>query len=164
MMDIFALSRIVEISRRRLDAARAALAAAEAALRAAETTVTARIAEAEELSARKSQLKAEAEIAFFKSPQTAMAVMQLIENNTAYDKKARDAWTRVEEARAVVVERRTTRDAARNTYAKLARECDARDSLHQRLSRSAARKRELRLETAMNDDRAVLLRKEHMHD
>lgn len=164
MTDVAALSRIVEISRRRLEASRRALAEAETALRAAEAEVAARIAEAEDLSARKSQLKAEAEIAFFKSPQTAMAVVQLIENNASHDKKARDAWARVEEARAVVAERSAARDVARTAYAKLECEFDARGNLHHRLSRSAARQREVRREIALNEERAALPQKESIYD
>ncbi len=160
MTDIRTLSRIVEISRRRLDAARLALSRADEAVRLAEAQVAACIAEAENQSAAKDRLKAEAEIAFIGSPQTAAAVSLLIENNAAHDQKSKQLWQEVADARAGLDDRRAAREAARVAYAKLERDFDARNGLADRLNRVAARQRESRLETMLADDRAAQPHKE----
>ena len=64
-----------------------------------------------------------------RSPQTSAAVVLLIENNAAQDKKAKDLWQAVDDAKATLDDRRATRDVARGAFGKLKREHDARSAL-----------------------------------
>lgn len=154
MSDAHKMKRIVEISQVRCRAAESKLVRADRAVYDAAQTLAASERKAKDTVDARDRLKAAAQAAFFSAPQSAGAVIRLIENNAAEDQKAKDAWAAVDAAKLALETAEDDREQARIAYAKAEHEVAARDSAARKLARLEQRRSAARSEAALADERA----------
>lgn len=149
------MHRIAQVSRLRVEVSERKLATADRLMRQAETAVGDAEAQARATEDARDQLKNAAKTAFLRSPQTANAVVKLIEDNQAEDQKTSQAWAAVDAARESLSERQAAREEARAALAALQQTLDNREAVVTRLEKAERRIAETRRDDAMNDDRAA---------